>query len=60
LSGYSAAIAAARASGAHGADESRGGQFSLTLGYTGSYRPRDDATPDSVSVVAVQSAHGPE
>jgi hypothetical protein len=52
--------AAARASGAHQADESRAGQFSLTLGYTGSYRPRDDASPDSVSVVAVQSAHGPE
>jgi hypothetical protein len=52
--------AAARASGAHRADESRAGQFSLTLGYTCSYRPRDDAAPDSVSVVAVQSAHGPE
>jgi hypothetical protein len=43
-----------------GADESRAGQFSLTLGYTCSHRPRDDAAPDSVSVVAVQSAHGPE
>jgi hypothetical protein len=52
--------AAARASGAHGADEARAGQFSLTLGYTCSYRPRDDAAPDSVSVVALQSAHGPE
>ena len=51
---------AARASGAHGADESRAGHFSLTLGYTCSYRPRDDAAPDSVSVVAVQSARGPE
>jgi hypothetical protein len=49
--------ASARASGA---DESRAGQFSLTLGYTCSHRPRDDAAPDSVSVVAVQSAHGPE
>jgi hypothetical protein len=45
---------------ASGADESRAGQFSLTLGYTCSHRPRDDAAPDSVSVVAVQSAHGPE
>lgn len=52
--------AAARASGAHGVGETRSGQFSLTLGYTASHRPRDDAAPDSVSVVAVQSAHGPE
>lgn len=52
--------AAARASGSHGADESRAGQFSLTLGYTCSYRPKDDAAPESVSVVAVQSARGPE
>jgi hypothetical protein len=52
--------AAARASGAHRADESRAGQFSLTLGYTCSHRPREDSTPDSVSVVAVQSARGPE
>ena len=51
---------AARASGAHGVDEARSGQFSLTLGYTCSYRPRDDAAPDSVSVVTVQSARGPE
>ena len=43
-----------------GAAESRPGQFSLTLGYTASYRPREDAQPDSVSVVAVQSARGPE
>jgi hypothetical protein len=48
--------AAARADGA---DEAQG-QFSLTLGYTGSHRPREDATPDNVSVVAVQSARGPE
>lgn len=40
--------------------ESPVGQFSLTLGYTGSYRPREDAVPDSVSVVAVQSSRGPE
>ncbi|HEY7203950.1 MAG TPA: hypothetical protein VIA61_06615 [Methylomirabilota bacterium] len=44
----------------HAADDRRVGQFSLTLGYTASYRPREDAQPDSVSVVAVQSARGPE
>jgi hypothetical protein len=38
----------------------RPGQFSLTLGYTASHRPREDSAPDSVSVVAVQSARGPE
>jgi len=48
------------AAGADAADETRHGQFSLTLGYTASYRPRDDAQPDSVSVVAVQSTRGPE
>lgn len=42
------------------AAESHPGQFSLTLGYTASYRPREDSQPDSVSVVAVQSARGPE
>lgn len=42
------------------ADEARPGQFSLTLGYTASHRPREDSTPDSVSVVAVQSSRGPE
>jgi hypothetical protein len=47
-------------SAAHGAGESPVGQFSLTLGYTGSYRPREDAVPDSVPVVAVQSSRGPE
>ena len=41
-------------------DEVRPGHFSLTLGYTASYRPREDATPDNVSVVSVQSARGPE
>jgi hypothetical protein len=41
-------------------DESHPGQFSLTLGYTASYRPREDSSPDSVSVVAVQSSRGPE
>jgi hypothetical protein len=41
-------------------DEARAGQFSLTLGYTASYRPREDSVPDSVSVVAVQSSRGPE
>lgn len=45
---------------AHHPDESRQGQFSLTLGYTASYRPREDSSPDSVSVVAVQSSRGPE
>jgi hypothetical protein len=45
---------------AHDADETRPGQFSLTLGYTASYRPREDSVPDSVSVVAVQSSRGPE
>ncbi len=36
------------------------GQFSLTIGYTASYRPREDAAPNRVSVVSVQSARGPE
>lgn len=52
--------AAAVAAGVHGADETRAGQFSLTLGYTASHRPREDAAPDRVSVVAVQSSRGPE
>ncbi len=34
--------------------------YSLTLGYTGSYRPREDVAPRKISVVATQSAHGPE
>ncbi|HEX7215895.1 MAG TPA: hypothetical protein VF578_16920 [Methylomirabilota bacterium] len=41
-------------------EDRRAGQFSLTLGYTASFRPREDAQPDNVSVVAVQSARGPE
>jgi hypothetical protein len=45
---------------AEASDEVRPGQFSLTLGYTASYRPREDSVPDSVSVVAVQSSRGPE
>jgi hypothetical protein len=45
---------------AHASDEVRPGQFSLTLGYTASHRPREDSAPDSVSVVAVQSSRGPE
>jgi hypothetical protein len=45
---------------AQASDEARPGQFSLTLGYTASYRPREDSVPDSVSVVAVQSSRGPE
>ena len=36
------------------------GDFSLTLGYTGSYRPGEDSVPDRVSVVETQSARGPE
>jgi len=52
--------APARPSGAHAGDAARAGQFSLTLGYTCSHRPREDAAPDRVSVVAVQSARGPE
>lgn len=49
------------AAGGVQATDGRGeGQFSLTLGYTASYRPREDAQPDNVSVVAVQSARGPE
>ena len=48
------------AGGVHATDGHREGQFSLTLGYTASYRPREDAQPDNVSVVAVQSARGPE
>ncbi len=45
---------------AHATEDTRVGQFSLTLGYTASYRPREDAAPDRVSVVSVQSARGPE
>ena len=45
---------------AQASDEARPGQFSLTLGYTASHRPREDSAPDSVSVVAVQSSRGPE
>jgi hypothetical protein len=51
---------AARRPATRAADDQRPGQFSLTLGYTASYRPREDARPDNVSVVAVQSARGPE
>ncbi|HET8575696.1 MAG TPA: hypothetical protein VFO18_01260 [Methylomirabilota bacterium] len=40
-------------------EEARG-DFSLTLGYTGSYRPGEDSAPQRVSVVATQSARGPE
>jgi hypothetical protein len=45
---------------ARASEEARPGQFSLTLGYTASHRPREDSAPDSVSVVAVQSSRGPE
>jgi hypothetical protein len=41
-------------------DDVRSGQFSLALGYTGSHRAREDAAPDWVSVVSVQSSRGPE
>ena len=51
---------AARRPATRAADDHQPGQFSLTLGYTASYRPREDAQPDTVSVVAVQSARGPE
>ncbi len=51
---------AARRPATHATEDRRAGQFSLTLGYTASYRPREDAQPDNVSVVAVQSARGPE
>jgi len=34
--------------------------FSLALGYTAAYRPREDAVPDKIPVVAVQAARGPE
>jgi hypothetical protein len=51
---------AARRAATHASDDHRPGQFSLTLGYTGSYRPREDSQPDNVSVVAVQSARGPQ
>jgi hypothetical protein len=36
------------------------GEFSLTLGYTASYRPVEDAVPRYVPVVLVQAARGPE
>jgi hypothetical protein len=45
---------------AHAAGLAHPGQFSLALGYTASYRPREDSSPDSVSGVAVQSSRGPE
>jgi len=51
---------AARRPATHAPEDPGSGQFSLTLGYTASYRPREDAQPDNVSVVAVQSARGPE
>ena len=42
------------------AEDTPMGQFSLTLGYTASHRPREDSVPDRVSVVSVQSSRGPE
>ena len=50
----------ARRPDSHATEDTRVGHFSLTLGYTASYRPREDAVPDRVSVVSVQSARGPE
>ncbi|HEX7786693.1 MAG TPA: hypothetical protein VF653_10770 [Methylomirabilota bacterium] len=51
---------AARRPATRATEDRRVGQFSLTLGYTASYRPREDSEPDNVSVVSVQSARGPE
>lgn len=51
---------AARRPDTRATEDARVGQFSLTLGYTASYRPREDAVPDRVTVVSVQSARGPE
>lgn len=51
---------AARRPDTRATEDARVGQFSLTLGYTASYRPREDAVPDRVSVVSVQSSRGPE
>lgn len=51
---------AARRRDTRATGDPRVGHFSLTLGYTASYRPREDAAPDRVSVVSVQSARGPE
>jgi hypothetical protein len=50
---------AARAFAGRGRRAGRG-DFSLTIGYTGSYRPQEDSTPEKISVVAVQSSRGPE
>jgi hypothetical protein len=35
-------------------------RHSLTIGYTGSFRPREDAGPGYVPVVTVQEARGPD
>jgi hypothetical protein len=43
-----------------GGEPAPSGEFSLTLGYTGSYRPVEDAVPDNVPAVPVQAARGPE
>jgi hypothetical protein len=43
---------------AHGAPDL--GAFSLALGYTAGYRPQEDAVPERVPVVLVQSTRGPE
>ena len=41
-------------------DEVTGRRVALTLGYTSSYRDREDKGLGARSVVSVQSAHGPE
>ncbi len=41
-------------------DAPSGRRTPLTLGYTSSYREREDGGVGSRSVVSVQSAHGPE
>ncbi len=51
---------AARISAGRAREVDGRGNFSLTIGYTGSYRPREDSTPEKISVVAVQSSRGPE
>jgi hypothetical protein len=51
----------ATAGGPRPSDRAGGrGGFSLTIGYTGSYRPEEDSVPERISVVAVQAARGPE
>ncbi|HZP37193.1 MAG TPA: hypothetical protein VFE48_11985 [Methylomirabilota bacterium] len=51
---------AARRAARDDREDAPSGQFSLTIGYTASHRPREDDAPNRVSVVSVQSARGPE